>query len=267
VRQIGHMSDERPLILVTNDDGILAKGLRTLVEEMVSFGDVVVVAPEKAQSGMGHAVTIGDVLRMSPVNFGVEGVEKAFATTGTPVDCVKLAIYSLLRGRKPDLLVSGINHGANSSINVIYSGTMSAAVEGAVEGIPSIGFSLLNHDIDASFETCRAVVRKVVASALKNGIPKTTCLNVNIPDVSSSKLKGIKICRQAKAFWEDAFESRRDPSGNEYFWLTGVFNNHDKGEDTDEWALEHDFVSIVPTHYDLTAHHALATLNEWDFEE
>lgn len=267
VRQILFMSDARPLILVTNDDGILAKGLRTLAEQMVKFGEVVIVAPEKAQSGMGHAVTIGDVLRMTPVNFDVDGVDQAYATTGTPVDCVKLAIYSILKGRTPDLLVSGINHGANSSINVIYSGTMSAALEGAVEGIPSIGFSLLNHDLNADFSVCRKVVDSVTKSALENGVPNGTCLNVNIPDVPPEALKGIKICRQAKAFWEDAFESRKDPSGNEYFWLTGVFNNQDKGEDTDEWALEHGYVSVVPTHYDLTAHHVLGTLNEWEFEE
>lgn len=267
MRQTGIMSDVRPLILVTNDDGILAKGIRTLAEEMLAFGDVVVVAPEKAQSGMGHAVTLGNILRMSPVNFGLEGVREAYATSGTPVDCVKLAIYSLLKGRKPDLLVSGVNHGANSSINVIYSGTMSAALEGAVESIPSIGFSLLNHDHDADFETCRAIIRSVTSSALKNGIPEATCLNVNIPNVEKDQIKGIKICRQAKAFWEDAFESRKDPSGNEYLWLTGNFKNLDRGEDTDEWALENNYVSIVPTHYDLTAHHVMGSLNQWNFEE
>jgi 5'-nucleotidase len=258
------MSDVRPLILVTNDDGIFAKGIRSLVEAVTEFGDVVIVAPDSPQSGMGHAVTIDKILRLKPVKFPIEGVSEAFETNGTPVDCIKLAIYEVLKGRRPDLIVSGINHGSNSSINVIYSGTMSAAVEGAVENIPSIGFSLLNHDADADFEASQWAVKSIVAKALENGIPQGTCLNVNIPNIGRDQIEGIKICRQAKAYWEDAFEKRTTPSGKDYFWLTGVFSVHDKGEDTDEWALQHNFVSVVPTHYDLTAHHVLGQLNEWD---
>jgi 5'-nucleotidase len=257
------MSDKRPLILVTNDDGVTSKGICALVEAVSEFGEIIVVAPDRPQSGMGHAVTIGRILRLKEVQFPIK-TAKAYSTTGTPVDCVKLAIYEVLNGRVPDLLVSGINHGSNSSINVIYSGTMSAAVEGAVEGIPSIGFSLLDHDADADFEGSKATVRRVVKSALANGIPKGSCLNVNIPKVPADEIKGIKICRQAKAFWEEAFVKREDPSGEPYFWLTGEFNNRDKGQDTDEWALGNNFVSIVPVHYDMTAHHAIAVLNEWD---
>jgi 5'-nucleotidase len=254
---------ERPLILVTNDDGITAGGIRSLIEVAKEFGDVCVVAPDSPQSGMGHAITVNDILRLQEVR-DVEGV-KEYSCTGTPVDCVKLAIYSVLK-RRPDLLLSGINHGANYSINVIYSGTMSAALEGAVEGIPSIGFSLLDHSAEADFTASKEVVRKVVKNALKNGIPNNTCLNVNIPNVPSEEIKGIRVCRQAKAFWKDDFQPRKDPSGKTYYWITGEFVNHDKGDDTDVWALDNNYVSVVPVQYDLTAHHAMAELNNWDYE-
>jgi 5'-nucleotidase len=257
------MPDGKPLILVTNDDGIHAPGLRSLVEVAKEFGKVLVVAPDKPQSGMGHAVTINGILRLDKVEYSVDGVE-AYSTSGTPVDCVKLAIYRVLGGKKPDFLVSGVNHGSNSSINVIYSGTMSAAVEGAVEGIPSIGFSLLDHDENADFKPAQTYIRKMLKSSLTLGIPKDTCLNVNIPKLSLKKINGIRVCRQARAFWEDSFEPKTDPSGKEYYWLTGKFNNEDRGEDTDEWALENGFVSVVPVQYDLTAHHAIATLNTWN---
>jgi 5'-nucleotidase len=229
---------------------------------MKEFGDVFVVAPDSPQSGMGHAVTINGILRLDERD--LDGV-KAWACTGTPVDCVKLAIYHIMH-RKPDLLVSGINHGANSSINVIYSGTMSAAVEGAVENIPSIGFSLLDHDVDADFSAAKSIARTLTKNILENGLAPGTCLNVNIPKLKKEDIKGIKICRQAKAFWEDAFEKRIDPSGKPYFWLTGEFNNSDKGEDTDEWALHNNYASVVPVHYDLTAHHVMASLNTWNLE-
>jgi 5'-nucleotidase len=255
------MSD-RPLILVTNDDGIHAPGIRTLVEEMIPFGRVLVVAPDKPQSAMGHAITIHSFLRLNKVDL-MPGVE-AWSCTGTPVDCVKLAIYKLLGGSRPDLLVSGINHGANISINVLYSGTMSAAVEGAMEGIPSIGFSLMDHSIEADFAHVRPVVRNVVANAIKHGIAPGTCLNVNVPKSTGVALKGMRVCRQAKANWEDEFETRLDPGHKEYYWLKGEFKNHDHGEDTDAWAVENGYVSIVPVQYDMTAHHAIAELNTWD---
>lgn len=253
----------RPLILVTNDDGVHAAGIQSLVKAVADLGEVVVVAPDKPQSGMGHAVTIGDILRINKLPRPLEGSSETYSTTGTPVDCVKLAIYHVLKGRTPDLLVSGINHGANSSINVIYSGTMSAAVEGALESIPSIGFSLLDHSSEADFSASIPIARKLAERALQEDFPKDTCLNVNIPKGPADLIKGIKICRQAKAHWTDSFVERKDPSGKPYYWMTGEFFRSDKGEDTDEWALQNGFVSVVPVHYDLTAHHAMSTLNEW----
>ncbi|MFZ8836962.1 MAG: 5'/3'-nucleotidase SurE [Flavobacteriales bacterium] len=252
-----------PLILITNDDGIQAGGIRALAQAMIPFGRVVVVAPDRAQSGMGHAVTINGILKMEPVHFEVDGVAAAWQTTGTPVDCVKLAIYEIL-GKKPDLLLSGINHGSNASINVIYSGTMSAAVEGAVEGIPSIGFSLLNHATDADFSACVPYVKQLSEQVLKRSLPEGICLNVNFPNLETSQIKGLKVCRQSAGFWEDAFDKRTSPGGTPYFWMTGKFTNPDQGQDTDEWALRNGYVSVVPTQFDLTAHHAISTLNQWD---
>lgn len=254
---------DRPLILVVNDDGITAPGIVALASEMVNFGDVWVVAPDSPQSGMGHAVTIGNILRMEEAYFPVDGV-RAHSTTGTPVDCVKLAIHRILH-RKPDLLVSGINHGSNSSINVIYSGTMSAAVEGALEGIPSIGFSLLDHAKTADFSAAREAVKRVVPQVLEHGLPTGTCLNVNIPKLPWTEIKGIKVCRQSAGYWNEAFEERQSPGGSTYYWMSGKFTNPDHGEDTDEWALEHGYVSVVPTQFDLTAHHAISRLNQWDW--
>ncbi|NEN22178.1 5'/3'-nucleotidase SurE [Cryomorpha ignava] len=256
-------SNERPLILVTNDDGITAGGIRSLIEVAKEFGDVWVVAPDSPQSAMGHAITVHNILRLHEVK-DVEGVNE-FSCTGTPVDCVKLAIYRVLK-RRPDLLLSGINHGANNSINVLYSGTMSAAVEGAVEGIPSIGFSLLDHSAAADFTASKKIARAVIKNALANGIPEDTCLNVNIPNVPYEEIKGVRVCRQAKAFWEDSFQPRKDPAGRIYYWITGNLVNHDSGEDTDVWALENNFVSVVPVQYDLTAHRALKELNDWKYE-
>ncbi|MDA0913195.1 MAG: 5'/3'-nucleotidase SurE [Bacteroidetes bacterium] len=252
-----------PLILITNDDGIQAGGIRALAQAMIPFGRVVVVAPDRAQSGMGHAVTINGILKMEPVHFEVDGVAAAWQTTGTPVDCVKLAIYEIL-GKKPDLLLSGINHGSNASINVIYSGTMSAAVEGAVEGIPSIGFSLLNHATDADFSACVPYVKQLSEQVLKRSLPEGICLNVNFPNLKATEIKGMKVCRQSAGYWEDAFDKRTSPGGSPYFWMTGKFTNPDQGQDTDEWALRNGFVSVVPTQFDLTAHHAISTLNQWD---
>jgi len=247
---------ERKLILVCNDDGITAPGIRALVAVAKEFGDVVVVAPDKPQSAMGHAITINATIRVNPVK--VDGVIE-YACSGTPVDCVKLAVNKILH-RKPDLLVSGINHGSNASINVIYSGTMSAAMEGAMEQIPSIGFSLLDHSIDADFSAAQDVARILIAQALENEMPDRICLNVNIPNVSKELIKGIKVCRQAIANWEEEFEERKDPSGKPYFWLTGIFKNYDSGTDTDIWALENNYVSVVPCQFDITAH---TTLNHF----
>ena len=251
---------QKPLILVVNDDGINAPGIRKLISIMNDFGEVVVVAPDGPQSGKGHAITIEDAIRCDKVIMD-NGPQTEYACSGTPVDCVKLAVNKLLT-RNPDLCVSGINHGSNSSINVIYSGTMAAAIEGALEGIPSIGFSLLDHSIEANFSEGEEYIRKITKSVLENGLPEGVCINVNIPkSVEGKKLKGIKICRQAKGNWEEEFDERVDPKGRKYYWLTGKFVNYDKGEDTDEIALENHYISVVPVQYDVTAHHAISKIN------
>ena len=247
------MSDEqkeKPIILITNDDGITAPGIRNLVEAVKELGKVIVVAPDKPQSGMGHAITIGVPLRLNKVEDMFEGVE-SWQTSGTPVDCVKLAVDKILH-RKPDICLSGINHGANHSINVIYSGTMSAAVEAAIESIPSAGFSLLDHSVEADFTGARKYARMVVQQMLSTNLDKHTVLNVNIPAVPVELIKGVRICKQAYAKYEEDFVERSDPNGKKYFWLTGEFVNFDKGRDSDVWALEHNYVSVVPVQFDLT---------------
>lgn len=251
---------EKPLILVTNDDGISAKGIFSLVETVRAFGDVVIVAPDKPQSGMGHAITMNHPLRLYKSLLYPD--LEAYMCTGTPVDCVKLAIYEVMH-RKPDLLVSGINHGANTSTNVLYSGTMSAAVEGAMENVPSIGFSLCNHSADADFSAAQKVVEEVVKMALSNSFPASVCLNVNIPDLPADQLKGIKVCKQANAFWEDRFDRRLDQFGNPYYWLTGEFCEQQPEEDTDLHAIEEGYASVVPTQFDMTAYGAIEILKNW----
>lgn len=255
----------KPLILVTNDDGISAPGIRTLVEVMSEIGDVVVVAPDKPQSAMGHAITINSTLYLNRVSAEHAEVTE-YNCSGTPVDCVKLAVNEILK-RKPDLCVSGINHGSNSSINVIYSGTMSAAVEAGIEGIPAIGFSLLDYDWNADFTQIKSFVKKIALQTIENGLPDGTVLNVNFPKLKENEIKGIKICRQAKAIWMEKFDKRKTPQGKDYYWLTGEFVNEDKGEDTDEWALEQGYVSVVPVQFDMTAHHAIVQLNSWNLNE
>ena len=256
------MKKLKPTILVINDDGITAPGIKALIEVMQELGNVVVVAPDSPQSGMGHAITIAKPLRIDKIQL-YEGVEM-FKCSGTPVDCVKLAVNKIFKGKKPDLCVSGINHGLNSSINVIYSGTMSAAVEGAIESIPSIGFSLDDFEYDANFEHCKPYVKVIAQQVLEHGLQTGTLLNVNFPN--GADLKGIKICRQANAKWAEEFDERVDPYKRNYYWLTGVFQNNDKGEDTDVWALENKFISVVPVQFDMTAHHAIPSLNTWNFD-
>jgi 5'/3'-nucleotidase len=240
---------EKPIILVTNDDGITAPGLYNLVEAVKDLGKIVVVAPDKPQSGMGHAITIGTPLRLHKVN--TFGKIEAWQCSGTPVDCVKLAVDKVLH-RKPDLCLSGINHGANHSINVIYSGTMSAAVEAAIESIPSVGFSLLDYNIEADFSGARKYVGIIVEKLLQKKQDKHMVLNVNIPAVPTELIRGIKVCRQAYAKYEEDFIERNDPNGRRYYWLTGEFVNFDKGRDTDVWALANQYVSVVPVQFDLT---------------
>jgi len=259
------MKNKKPLILVTNDDGITAPGLRTLVSVMSEIGEVVVVAPDKPQSAMGHAITMNNMLYLNKVSDENSEIIE-YNCSGTPVDCVKMAISEILR-RKPDLCVSGINHGSNSSINVIYSGTMSAAVEAGIEGIPAIGFSLLDYDWNADFDQIRSFIKKITLQTLENGLPQGTILNVNFPKLKEEQIQGIKICRQAKAYWLEKFDKRQTPQGKDYYWLTGEFINEDKGEDTDEWALEHGYISIVPVQFDMTAYHAVQQLNTWNLNE
>lgn len=258
---------KKPLILVTNDDGITAPGLRALIRFMKEIGDVVVVAPDSPQSGMGHAITIDSTLYSTKMKVNADdGATMEYSCSGTPADCVKLGLQVLLE-RRPDICISGINHGSNSSINVIYSGTMSAAIEAGIEGVPAIGFSLCDYSWNADFESSGQVVKRIVREALENGMPKGVVLNVNIPKLKGESFKGIKICRQARANWKEKFDKRINPMGKDYYWLTGEFELLDKGEDTDEWALSNGYVSVVPTQFDLTAHHAIQHINNWNLHE
>lgn len=250
---------------MTNDDGITAPGIRALIDVMKQLGEVVVVAPDSPQSATGHAITINNTLHINKIDIDPD-VEIEYSCSGTPVDCVKFAVSEILK-RKPDLCVSGVNHGSNSSINVIYSGTMSAAVEAGIEGIPAIGFSLLDYNWDADFEAIKSSIKKITQEVLDNGLPEGVILNVNFPKLKENEIKGIKICRQAKAMWQERFDKRQTPMGKDYYWLTGKFVNLDKGEDTDEWALEHGYISVVPVQFDLTAHHAMQTLNGWKLND
>lgn len=250
---------QRPLILVTNDDGITAPGIRHLVEFMLEIGEVVVVAPNSPQSGKGHAITINSTLTFEEI--GLEGPQKDYSLSGTPVDCVKFALDKILP-RRPDLVVSGINHGSNSSINVIYSGTMSAAVEAGMEGLQAIGFSLLDFSWDADFTQAKDFIQTIVKKVLANPLPPGVVLNVNIPKLPKEEIKGVKVCRQAHAKWEENFDERTNPHGKKYYWLTGYFNNMDTGQDADETALSEGYISIVPVKFDLTAHEHLQHLRE-----
>ncbi len=249
---------DAPLILVTNDDGIFSPGIKFLAQVAAKFGTVAVIAPDKPQSGMGHAITINSTLRIQKTNFHKAEIE--FSCTGTPVDCVKMAVNHILK-RKPDLVLSGVNHGSNSSINVIYSGTMSAAIEGSLEGTPSIGFSLCDYSMEADFSQAEKFVARIIEHSLKHKLPKGVCLNVNIPKLKADDFKGIKVVRQARANWVEKFDERKDPYGNSYFWLTGEFVNFEPDAlDTDEWALANGYISVVPTQADLTAHGILNNL-------
>jgi len=255
---------KKPLILVTNDDGITAPGLRTLIDIMKEIGDVVVVAPDSPQSGMGHAITIDDTLYSKKVVLDKDsGAPIEYSCSGTPADCVKLGLQEIL-DKRPDIVVSGINHGSNASINVIYSGTMSAALEAGIEGIPAIGFSLCDYSWKANFNGAKAIIKQIVKEALDNGMPEGTVLNVNIPKTDGKAPKGVKVCRQARANWKEQFDKRTSPTGREYYWLSGEFELLDQGEDTDEHALKNGFVSIVPTQFDLTNHLAIQQINNWD---
>lgn len=252
---------KKPTILITNDDGYRAKGISVLIESAKEFGNLIVVAPNNSKSGQSHAITVKEPLRLVQVH-EEEGL-KVLRSNGSPVDCIKLAIRELKI--KPDLILSGINHGINSSVSVHYSGTMGAVKEGCLNNIPSVGFSLDSFSADADFSNCARVIKQTIPAVLKNGLPRWTCLNINVPDMSS--IKGIKICRQAHGVWNEDFDKRKDPYGQEYYWLTGSYELLEtKAEDTDEWALRNGYASLVPTTVDTTAYHLLDELSEWNIE-
>lgn len=251
-------STTQPTILITNDDGIFAPGIHHLVHALKGLGRLVIVAPDSPQSGMGHAITTDNPLRLSKVENFVPFETEAWCCSGTPVDCVKIACNTVLEG-KPDICISGINHGSNASINVIYSGTMSAAMEAAIEGIPAAGFSLMDFHLDADFSVAKIVARKAVQRMLSEELPNNLLLNINIPPVSKKEFKGIRICRQAHAWWKEEFIEGKDPKGKKYYWMTGKFINNDKGEDTDMHALNNGFASIVPITIDFTE----TTIKNW----
>jgi len=259
--------NKSPLILVTNDDGMNAKGMETLISVARKFGDVVAISSREPMSGMSHAITIKVPLRVKLVED--EPGLKRYITNGTPVDGVKL-VFNTLAERKPELLLSGINHGSNSSSSVLYSGTMAAAMEGAINHIHSIGFSLLSFDPDADFSASAGVAEEVIQAVLENGLPDGICLNVNIPAIPSKKIRGIKICSQANGYWKEEFEKRIDPNGTTYYWLTGFFHNREPengGTGTDEWALKNGYASIVPINTDLTAYKVMEELRSMGFAQ
>ncbi|OFX71037.1 MAG: 5'/3'-nucleotidase SurE [Bacteroidetes bacterium GWE2_29_8] len=253
--------NKRPKILITNDDGINAKGIRRLIEFVKDFADVVVFAPNKPQSGMGHAVTINN-----PIKFQLIQKDKFYAEyscSGTPVDCIKLAFDTIYKRTHPDLCISGINHGSNSSVNLLYSGTMAAAIEAAMANVPAIGFSLLDFAEDANFDLAKEYIVKIIKNVLTNGLKERTCLNVNIP---KGKIKGIKVVRQSKAYWVETFEERYDPYKRPYYWMLGEFINLDEGNDTDEHALKNAYISIVPIQLDLTCYESINMIKKWDLK-
>jgi 5'-nucleotidase len=254
----------RPLILVANDDGITSKGIKALVEVAKEIGEVVVVAPDSAQSGMGHAITLDHPLRVykNPI-FG-EGIQ-SYQCSGTPADCVKFGKHFVLKGRKIDLVISGINHGSNTSISVIYSGTMSAAIEAAIEDLPAIGFSLAEYGPDADFTHCKTWIKQIILKVLEQGIPKNVALNVNFPKNNGQPLQGIKVARQALAVYKEEFNERKDPYGRNYYWMDGQLYNPDNDGNTDEDALKQNYISIVPCKFDLTDYQAIETIKQWQF--
>jgi 5'-nucleotidase len=248
----------KPLILITNDDGHDAQGIEILTRLMMQIGDVVVVAPDGPRSAQSNALTVTHPIRFKKIE-EKEGLVR-YSTTGTPTDCVKLALNEIVE-RTPDLVVAGINHGSNSAINVIYSGTMGAVLEGCENGILSIGFSICDHSLETDFSHFEKYVLQITRETLKNGLPHATCLNVNAP---RGEIAGVRVSRQCDGRWTKEYAKRTDPRGGSYFWLTGNFENHEpQSEDTDEWALDHGFISIVPTKIDLTAYDAMEQVRKW----
>lgn len=247
-------------IVVTNDDGITSNGINHLVNIAKKYGQVIVVAPDKPQSGMGHAITIGETLRLEKNHLWEDDNIEAYECSGTPADCVKLAKNYVLKDEKPDLILSGINHGSNTSISVLYSGTMSAAIEGALEGIPSIGFSYCNWNHEADMGQALPYIDQIISKAIKNGIKEGIALNVNIPN---GEIKGIKVCKQANARWIEKFDRREDPTGRPYFWMGGEFVNPNPEPDEDETVITQNYISIVPCQHDLTDYIYKKELEGW----
>lgn len=252
----------RPLILVCNDDGITAPGIAALAAAVDDLGEVWVVAPVNEQSAVGHAITVRDPVRARPFPFRLpSGEATAYAVTGTPADCVKLAVNQLMP-RRPDLVVSGINRGPNTAVNVIYSGTVSAATEASILGVDAVAFSLCEWEAE-DFEAAGRVAAQVAARVLEQGLPPGVLLNVNIPALPFESLRGMAVTRQARSRWEESFLERQDPTEQPYYWLSGRFVNLDEGENTDLAAIENGFVSITPIHHDLTAYSFLGDLETW----
>jgi 5'-nucleotidase len=250
-------------ILVSNDDGIDAPGIFVLVQELKKIGDVVVVAPDKQQSAVGHAITMNFPLRAK--EFRKNGIFFGYAVEGTPADCVKLAVRALLK-KKPDLVVSGVNHGANTAISIIYSGTVSAATEGTILGIPSMAVSLTTYG-PPDFRYAAKFARKLAQLVIKRGLPEGTLLNVNVPPLAEKEIKGVVVTRQGKAVWNDTFDVRRDPANKEYYWLTGDLEQSDTGLEFDQSAILNSYVSVTPIHYDLTDYHSLQVMSRWGIDK
>jgi 5'-nucleotidase len=254
-----------PFILITNDDGFEARGLAALVEAAKNFGEVVVITPDGPRSGMGHAITMHIPLRLK--HYKTENTVEYYRTNGTSVDCVKLGQRIVLRNRKIDLVLSGINHGSNSSVSVIYSGTMAAAIEASFEGVPAIGFSLLDYSSKADFSATIVFAKQIIAKVLQESLPKHVCLNVNIPKLPLNEIKGIKIRRQTLGYWHEDLEEHTDPFGGKYYWLSGYLVNLEKeAADTCEWALKNGYVSVTPVHFDMTSHKTINNLKHWEHD-
>jgi 5'-nucleotidase len=248
------------LILITNDDGLYANGLKTLIEVMEEFGKIVLVSTIESMSGMSQALTVKTPLRVKLLEENEQ--RRVYTCNGTPTDSIKLAVNQLVE-RKPDWVVSGINHGANASVSVLYSGTMAAAIEGCLYGINSVGFSLNDFSRTADFSICKKYIRIIMQKLATESLPPGICLNVNIPALPEDKIKGILVCRQARGNWKEEFEKRKDPMGKTYYWLTGMFQNQEpEAKDTDEWALANGYVSVVPVSVDMTAHWYMDKLKE-----
>ena len=247
------------LIFLTNDDGYAAKGFEAAIEVAREFGRVIAVAPATPQSGRSKAITMYEPLFLEQKR-KEEGLE-VYSLSGTPVDCVKFAFDHLLKEQKVDLVISGINHGSNSAINVLYSGTMGAAIEGSFYGCPAVGLSLTDHSLDADFTAAKEYARSIIASVLatpdESGRP--LCLNVNVPNIPRQDIRGVKVCRQCRGLWREEFFRHEDPRGNPYFWLTGSYTNFEPHTtDTDEWALQNGYVSVVPVQIDMTSYEQMS---------